>query len=81
MKKNEIINSKHVDHIENEKKILEILVHPFVVRTFSFFKFQLSYNGFFQDNRYIYFATELLGGGDLFGYHRSVGNFNVKQTQ
>jgi serine/threonine protein kinase len=33
MKKNEIIQSKHVDHIENEKKILEILVHPFVVRT------------------------------------------------
>jgi serine/threonine protein kinase len=33
MKKNEIIQSKHVDHIENEKKILEILVHPFVVRS------------------------------------------------
>lgn len=32
MKKQEIITSKHVDHIENEKKILEILVHPFVVR-------------------------------------------------
>jgi len=37
MKKNEIIQSKHVDHIENEKKILEILVHPFVVRN-SFIK-------------------------------------------
>lgn len=37
MKKQEIITSKHVDHIENEKKILEILVHPFV----------LSYDGFF----------------------------------
>ena len=31
MKKNEIIQSKHVDHIENEKTILELLDHPFSV--------------------------------------------------
>ena len=31
MKKKEIIDSKHVDHIENEKKILEQLEHPFIV--------------------------------------------------
>ena len=31
MKKAEIIKSKHVDHIENEKKILKSLVHPFAV--------------------------------------------------
>ena len=31
MKKIDIIQSKHVDHIENEKKILEIMVHPFIV--------------------------------------------------
>ena len=31
MKKAEIIKSKHVDHISNEKKILEQLVHPFAV--------------------------------------------------
>ena len=31
MKKKEIIDSKHVDHIENEKKILEMLNHPFIV--------------------------------------------------
>lgn len=37
MKKAEIIASKHVDHIENEKKILEKIVHPFA----------LSYDGFF----------------------------------
>lgn len=34
---------------------------------------QLRYDGFFQDDRYIYFATELLGGGDLFTYHRTCG--------
>jgi serine/threonine protein kinase len=31
MKKAEIINSKHVDHIENEKLILERIDHPFAV--------------------------------------------------
>lgn len=70
MKKKEIIDSKHVDHIENEKKILEQLEHPFI----------LDYFGFMQDNMYIYFVTELLKGGDLFTYHRGVGNFNAKQT-
>lgn len=63
MKKAEIIKSSHVDHIANEKKILDLLVHPFA----------LHYNGFFQDERYIYFASELLGGGDLFTDHRTKG--------
>ena len=31
MKKSEIIESKHVDHIENEKRILETIQHPFIV--------------------------------------------------
>ena len=83
MKKAEIIASKHVDHIENEKNILEKIQHPFAVSiTHKFILMltllQLCYNGFFQDERYVYFATELLGGGDLFTYHRGVGNFNAK---
>ena len=31
MKKLDIIESKHVDHIENERKICSMLVHPFIV--------------------------------------------------
>ena len=34
MKKHDIISSKHVDHIENEKKILEMMNHPFIVSIF-----------------------------------------------
>jgi hypothetical protein len=34
MKKAEIIDSKHVDHIENEKSILERIQHPFAVSKF-----------------------------------------------
>ena len=35
MKKQDIIQCKHVDHIENEKKILELINHPFIVSVFS----------------------------------------------
>jgi len=85
MKKHDIISSKHVDHIENEKKILEMISHPFIVSStietrFDIFIKQMNHYGFMQDDRYIYFVTELLTGGDLFTYHRSVGNFNAKQT-
>ena len=31
MKKHDIIQSKHVDHIENEKNILQMIKHPFIV--------------------------------------------------
>jgi hypothetical protein len=34
MKKNDIIQSKHVDHIENEKNILQMINHPFIVSLF-----------------------------------------------
>ena len=71
MKKKEIIDSKHVDHIENEKKILEVISHPFI----------MDYYGFKQDSRFIYFMTEMLTGGDLFTYHRGIGNFGVDQTK
>jgi protein kinase A len=36
MKKHDIIQSKHVDHIENEKNILQTIYHPFIVSTPSF---------------------------------------------
>ncbi len=79
MKKMEIIKSKHVDHIENEKLILEKLSHPFTVSG-GLLIVQLEYYGFMQDDRFVYFITELLRGGDLFTYHRSIGNFPSKQT-
>lgn len=37
MKKTDIIQCKHVDHIENEKKILELINHPFIVSKFDSF--------------------------------------------
>ena len=46
MKKKDIIQSKHVDHIENERKILELMQHPFIVSYSLFansYDFCLSY--------------------------------------
>jgi len=43
MKKGEIIKSKHVDHIENEKNILEKMNHPFVVSSWTYFEARISW--------------------------------------
>lgn len=37
MKKHEIIESKHVDHISNEKLILSMLDHPFALKYDGYF--------------------------------------------
>ena len=65
LKKSEIIKLKQVDHIMNEIKILSVIEHNFLIKT----------EGFTQDDRYIYLVLELINGGELFTYLRSVGKF------
>jgi serine/threonine protein kinase len=71
LKKSEIIKLKQVDHIMNEVKILSAVDHPFLIKT----------EGFTQDDRYLYLVLELINGGELFTYLRSVGKFPVEQAQ
>ena len=71
LKKAEIIKLKQVDHIMNEVKILSAIDHPFLIKT----------EGFAQDERYLYLVLELINGGELFTYLRSVGKFPVEQAQ
>ena len=71
MKKSEIIKLKQVDHIMNEIKILTMVDHPFLIKT----------DGYTQDERYLYLVLELVNGGELFTYLRSVGKFGVEQAQ
>jgi serine/threonine protein kinase len=71
MKKVEIIKSKQTDHILNEIKILSMINHPFVI----------TFDGFTQDDRYLYLGLELVNGGELFTYLRGVGRFPVEQAQ
>ena len=71
MKKMEIIKSKQTDHIMNEIKILAMINHPFVI----------TFDGFSQDDKYLYLSLELVNGGELFTYLRGIGRFTVDQSQ
>ena len=71
MKKVEILKSKQADHIANEIKILSMIDHPFVIK----------FDGFTQDEKYLYLALELINGGELFTYLRGVGSFPVDQAR
>ena len=71
MKKVEILKSKQADHIANEIKILSMIDHPFVI----------NFDGFTQDDKYLYLALELINGGELFTYLRGVGRFPVDQAR
>jgi protein kinase A len=70
LKKAEIIKLKQVDHIISEIKILTYIEHPFLILT----------DGYFQDERYIYLVLEIINGGELFTYLRSVEKFPVDQA-
>lgn len=70
MKKLEIIKAKQTDHIMNEIKILGSISHPFII----------TFDGFTQDDKYVYLSLELVNGGELFTYLRGVGKFPVEQA-
>lgn len=63
MKKSEVIKTKQVEHIRNEKLVLETLEHPFVVN------FVCS----FQDPKRLFIVLEYVNGGELFGRLREKG--------
>lgn len=71
MKKYDIMKSKQTDHIMNEIKILGMIEHPFVV----------TFDGFTQDEKYLYLSLELINGGELFTYLRTIGKFHSEQAQ
>lgn len=70
MKKLDIIKAKQTDHIMNEIKILGMISHPFII----------NFEGFTQDEKYVYLSLELVNGGELFTYLRGVGKFSVDQS-
>lgn len=71
MKKYDIMKSKQTDHIMNEIKILGMIDHPFII----------TFDGFAQDDKFLYLSLELINGGELFTYLRTVGKFPVDQAQ
>jgi serine/threonine protein kinase len=61
--KSDIVKNRQVEHTVNEKKILEMLDHPFLV------KLQAT----FQDSKNLFFVLEYIQGGELFTYLRKCG--------
>jgi len=61
MRKEDIIQYKQVEHILNEKHILEEINHPFIINILCGF----------QDNTNIYIATDFSCGGELFSFLRA----------
>ena len=58
MNKEHVYAKRQVDHINNERRLLGLCDHPFIIELFASF----------QDSTYIYLCLEVVLGGDLFGY-------------
>ena len=61
--KADIVKNRQVEHTVNEKKILEMLDHPFLVKLHTTF----------QDSKHLFFVLEYIQGGELFTYLRKCG--------
>ena len=62
LKKKKIMESNQVEHIKSERRILERLRHPFIVR--------LAYA--FKDREKLFFVLNYCPGGELFFYLSNV---------
>ena len=71
LKKSEIIKAQQIDHVYNENFIHSQISHPFIV----------SFEGLAQDSRYLYLVLELINGGELFTYLRSVESLPTDQSR
>jgi len=65
LKKAEIVKRNQVEHTMAERRILENIRHPFVVKM----------DFAFQSNSKLYFVLEYCPGGELFFYLSQIGRF------
>lgn len=71
LRKGEVVRSKQVEHIKNERAILGELNDPFIVRLFQVF----------QDEHNLYMLMEYICGGELFSHLRTAGRFSTDVTR
>ncbi|KAJ2787792.1 cAMP-dependent protein kinase catalytic subunit [Coemansia interrupta] len=65
LRKSQVVKLKQVEHINNEKNILEVARHPFIVRL----------ECTMQNERNLYMLMEYIPGGELFSHLRRAGRF------
>jgi len=71
LKKKNMIKRKQVDHINTERKIMEVIDNQFIVK--------LRYA--FQTNQKLYLVTDYCPGGELFYHIQKVGKFNEEAAK
>ena len=60
-----MVRYKQIKHVENEKRILSTVCHPFIVKMISCS----------VDTRFLYFVLPFIPGGELFSHLRAVRKF------
>jgi len=71
LNKAQVVRLKQVEHTINEKKILDQIDHPFLVKMY----------GTFQDDHNLYMIMEYVVGGELFTYLRRNQRFSVEMSK
>ncbi|KAJ3219858.1 hypothetical protein HDU67_009046 [Dinochytrium kinnereticum] len=66
LRKPDIVATKQVKHVMNEKTLLQSIRHPFIVELVATF----------QDSRHLYLVLEYISGGDLFTHLRRNRRFS-----
>jgi hypothetical protein len=71
LRKEKLKQAKQIEHTKTEKKVLEIVDHPFIV--------SLKYA--FQTPKKLYLIMEYYSGGELFYLLKHCGRFNEKEAK